>query len=165
MPVKEFCLVPRSQLETKQTPHRTKSQVETKLSSFHRKSPQNALGEALIPEVDTTFDDTAKILVNNADRQYADGILSFLRKHPLIRWDSSGNMMSPITGVNIFDIIRFWVTRNSSFDSEKIEDLKMLVKLTGLPKSYIKNPKAKKVLFKGGNSPLKVKQNIKWDPY
>ena len=71
MSVKEFCLVPRSHLEAKQASHQGRSQLETKLFSFQRKSPQKVLGEPLRPEVDTTFDDTSKILLPTADRQYA----------------------------------------------------------------------------------------------
>lgn len=83
-------------------------------------------------------------------------------------------MISPIHGVNIFDIICYWLTRNSGYDPTKINDLRMFVKLVSLPESFIKNPKAKAKPFKRGRPPStvkggrgvsKVKHKLAWDPY
>lgn len=187
MTVKEYCLVPRSQIEPTRPP-----QVKATLSPpqpVREKRPENVTGVITKSEVDTnTLDDTMKIILRPTEYQYADGILSYLRKHPLIRWDSNGNMMSPIRDVNIFDIIRYWVTKNSTFDSNKIPDLRMMVKLVSLPESFIKNPKARGKLLKGGslvslpesfiknpkamgkllkggNLSSKAKRKIRWHPY
>ena len=156
MPVKEFCLVPRALAEA--TLQR-KLQVNPTSQQELKKTPENALGVLPKSEADTALDEALKIILKPTEYHYANLMLPLLRKHPLIRWDSSGNMLSPIRGVNIVDIIRYWLNRNNNIDSNKIPDLRMMVKLIDLPPSFIKNPKAKAQLFKGG------KKKIKWDPY
>ena len=156
MSVKEFCLVPRALAEAT-----LKSSLQVKPTSHQefKKTPQNVSEILPKSEADTTLDESLKIILKPTEYHYADLMLAFLRKHPLVRWDSSGNMLSPIRNVNIVDIIRYWLNRNNNFDSNKISDLRMMVKLIDLPPSFIKNPKAKAQLFKGG------KKKIKWDPY
>ena len=158
MSVKEFCLVPRSLAETSLPP---KLQVKATSHQELKETPQNVSEASPKSEADTTLDENLKIILKPMEYHYAHLMLSFLRKHPLIRWDSSGNMLSPIRDVNIVDIIRYWLNRNNNFDSSKIPDLRMLVKLVNLPPSFVKNPKAKAQLFKGGVK----KKNIRWDPY
>lgn len=157
MPIKEFCLVPRSEVEAKKK--RPISLPETKIAQ------QNVKKESLTSEVDTSIEDAVKILFKPSVQQYVDGIISYLRKHPIIRWDDTGNIVTPIQGVNLFDIIHFWVTQNSNFDSSKIPDLRMMVKLIGLPKTYVKNTKARKQLFTGGNLQSNFKSRFRWEPY
>ena len=164
MSIKEFCLVPRSDVEKKRISHHFTSQVKVTPRKQQQNS-QNVMGDPLTPVVDNSIENAMKILLTQEQQQYADGIISYLRKHPIIRWDNSGNILSLISGVNLFDSIRYWANRNSNFDSTKIPDLRMMVKLIGLPETYIKNPKARKELFKGGRLSTKVKPKIKWDPY
>ena len=159
MSIKEFCLVPRSDVERKRSSHHLSPQVKV-TPRIH-----NAEGDSVTPEVDTSVENAMKILLTPAEQQYAHGIISYLRKHPIMRWDNNGDLLSPITGVNLFDIIRYWVNKNSSFDKRKIPDLRMMVKLIGLPETYIKNGRARKQLFEGGTLPSKVKPRIKWEPY
>jgi len=165
MSVKEFCLVPRSQVETRLPAYQPRTQVQPALAPQQTNTLQHVSSTPV--KDDPALDETIKILLRPTEHEYADGILSYLRKHPLIRWDSSGNMMSPIRDVNIIDIIRYWVNTNANFDASKIPDLRMMIKLVDLPKSYIRNPKARARLFKGGgHPPSKVKPGkIRWEPY
>ena len=136
MPVKEYCLIPKAEYEI----NKSSSSHQPNLHASAIVTPQPRV-EATIVEDNSSLEDTVKILLNPKDYQYAEGILSFLRKHPLIRWDKSGNMLSPIRDVNIIDIIRYWVNRNAIFDPDKISDLRMMVKLVDIPDSFI-NPLA-----------------------
>lgn len=155
MSIKEFCLVPRSDIEAKRNPYQPIPQVSL---PHERKTSQN----------ESSIDDAINILLKPTDLQYADGIISYLRKQPIVRWDSSGSILSPVRGMKLVDVIRYLVTPNGTFDSSKIPDLRMMLKLVDLPKAYVRNNKAKIHLYKDETLPstkVKQKEKIKWDPY
>lgn len=103
------------------------------------------------------------------DYDYGKGILSFLRKKPLVKWDREGKITYPVRDINIIDAIKYFVTTNSTFDANKIPDLRLVVRLGGIPESFIKNARARKKLFDnskgGGKKKNKKKRKMLWEPY
>lgn len=162
MVVKEYCLIPKSKLD-KHEYFKTPSPPHPSPPQRIEKPDERVLKEA---EYDTSVDDSLKMALRPSDYEYGKGILSFLRKKPLVKWDREGQFTYPVRDINIVEAIRYWVTKNSTFDPNKIGDLRLLVRVGGLPESFIKNSRAKSKLFsKGGQKTIKKKKKINWIPY
>lgn len=160
MVVKEYCLIPKSKVDKHDyfknlpptAPHKALDKIDAVTLSK--------------PEHDSTVDDLMKMTLKPSDYDYGKGILSFLRKKPLVKWDREGQITYPVRDINIIDAIKYFVTKNSTFDTNKIADLRLVVRLGGVPESFIKNMRARHKLFdnhKGGAK--KQKRKIMWEPY
>lgn len=157
--VKEYCLIPKSRMD---------KHFNTPLTSPTFRQGLQQPGEKVLsePKYDSTVDDLMRMSLKAGDYEYGKTILSFLRKKPLVKWDRSGELTYPIRDINIVEAIKYFVTIHGAFDSDKIGDLRLLVRVTGLPESLMRNPRAKKNLFpvnRGGKK--KKTKKIKWVPY
>ena len=75
-------------------------------------------------------------------REYAKSILKHLAG--IIKYDSNGNILDPITGINIIDVIRFFIT--NSADRHIKEKIRVLLNMIKIPPSYIRNALARRYL-------------------
>lgn len=100
------------------------------------------------PPLDNRIDARMKA----TQRDYVKAFLSLMKHTPGIMWDTTGNLLSPITNFNIIDILQTLSDTNSKlgFKADDVPFIKMLLHNTNLDPSFIRNTKAKRQLFGGG---------------
>lgn len=117
------------------------------------------------------------IFFKTNQQDYAKSLLEFYRKQSLIRWDELGQIQSPITGLNILDVIKYFASSSShSFSVKEKELLKILHNFAPLPYDYMRSPAARRYLTgvhkAGGNVKVKpmsalmsAQSKMRWNPY
>ena len=120
--------------------------------------------------------DKVGIFIKPSVQEYAKSMLDYLKsRSDTVSWDEYGNLLSPIRGLNILEIIRALGVQGSKISELDKQKLKIFLASISLPASYIRNTLFKKLSL-GGTiittihpTPLKrcKKENkkYKWHPY
>jgi len=125
--------------------------------------------------VNPSLEHLVGIFFKASQQEYAKSLLEFYRQQSLIRWDELGQIQSPVPGLNILDVIKYFAS-SSSFSIKEKELLKILHNFAPVPYDYIRNSAAKRYLTgvhkAGGNVKGKpiavltsVQRKMRWNPY
>jgi len=97
--------------------------------------------------VNPSLEHLVGIFFKASQQEYAKSLLEFYRQQSLIRWDELGQIQSPVTGLNILDVIKYFASSSSpSFSIKEKELLKILHNFAPVPYDYMRSPAAKRYL-------------------
>lgn len=116
------------------------------------------------------------VFFKNTQQDYAKSLLGIYQQQPLIRWDEMGQLQSPVSVLNILDVIKYMTSATSLSLKEK-DLLRLLHSFAPIPLEYVRNPTAKRFLsgrdYKGGGSTKSMpafaskhmRKKMRWNPY
>ena len=142
MSSKELCLVPKNIMQE----YIRKFDMENKpLATHHKPIPlRNS-------KSDSNLENLIELFIEGKYRKYGLNLLKYYESKPNVNIDSEGNLLRPVSGLNIMDIINFYTLNKASSDvKEKIKVLNLLIPL---PEFYIRNKKSRKFIYDKDLSP------------
>lgn len=95
------------------------------------------------------------IRVSARNIEYVKSMLVLLQRNPLVSWDENGDLLTPITGRNIIEILNVLSENNVKsarrIDSDYLSEIKHLLNITGIHFDFVRNTKVRRqLLHKGG---------------
>nr|XP_053640390.1 uncharacterized protein LOC128694321 [Cherax quadricarinatus] len=106
------------------------------------------------------------IRVSARNIEYVKSMLVLLQRNPLVSWDENGDLLTPITGRNIIEILNVLSENNVKSarrnDSDYLTEIKHLLNITGIHFDFVRNTKVRRqLLHKGGG----VRRETSWISY
>ena len=178
MSVREYCLVPKTLADEiihhkqNEVKNRFMREEEEDINKTPLRNPQFSIQRQQQP----SLLDKVGIFISLSRQEYARSMLEYLKsKSDIVSWDEYGNLLSPIKGLNILEIIRVLGTQGSKISTSDKQKVKIFLDSISLPSSYIKNTSFKKLSL-GGTiittmQPTSLKhckkknKKCKWIPY
>ena len=140
----EYCLVPKAIADQmiKQTnfPNIQNSKIEDSLST-----PKTMFSRPITDTGNPSLDHIVNLMVEDKHRGYALSVIKYLQDHPEVKYNTDGNFIAPVPGLNVSDVLGFFLNnKTSSFIKEKIKLMNDYIKI---PPYYIKNKNSKEELY------------------
>lgn len=85
--------------------------------------------------------------ISPANVKIAKAFINLFDKHENIQWNNTGRLIKPIARFNIIDVIRNLVQLKTRISMEDIPFYKLILEMTDIQPSMIKNVKARKQIF------------------
>lgn len=85
--------------------------------------------------------------ISPASREAAKALLTFFDKKEHIRWDSKGQLISPIDNYNVIDIIKTLLQSKANIKKSDIPFYRLILNEAGIVPELIKNMKLRQQLF------------------
>ena len=112
----------------------------SKLRPTYKFSSPNISPDKSNPDIGHLID----IIFELKNRHYASSILKYFENEANVSYDEHGNITNPATGLNVFDLIKYFVS-NRAEPSIKLK-IKNLYNILRIPSKYIRNIHARKYL-------------------
>lgn len=173
----EYCLVPRNLAEKLyQKNHQDDNEMKGGSPSKKRVKvkPRNRCkiplikipnrGEYMNPDLENLLD----LKFPPTSVRYAKALLSLFKNKSHIKWDEMGNLITPIDGYNLVDMIKKMVQEKSLLELNELPFYKMLTTTASIPLELIKNNQVRGQLL---GVPVKTKKKknesgyASWQPY
>ena len=88
-----------------------------------------------------------RVHVKPIHRDYVTSMLKLIGSVRGVTWSKDGDLISPVTGLNIVKILNTFSQYREALPASEIPSVKLLLKLVDISKDFIKNPVARKQLF------------------
>lgn len=155
--MKEYCLVPVKIAEKYiQSKNKIPTQESTPKAVIPATKPRPIVSPPSTPNVNSLV----KSFMTPATQEFGVSVVNLLRNSPGVSWDDKGNLLAPISGINLIDLLQIMANKKGTFPAAHRPLIKTLFGLTDLPKDIIKNPSERKRVFGGGAG-----QFIGWEAY
>ena len=154
--MKEYCLVPRATAEKillkSTSPLKREKLVNTQPSPARvtpnlegvihvKKNDNNNNNNKPSIEHLVTLSGTVKA------REYLLDLLEILKQNPEVSWDSYGNTLRPITGINLPHTLKILTEHNKIFNNEELPLIRIFMHSVPRLSQYIRNGRAYKQIY------------------
>ena len=137
----EYCLVPKKIADE----FLNQRQMSREYDQTDNVTPKSTYSNPIAISENPTLENLIDLSFEDKHRKYASSVMKYFRDHPLIKFDSEGKILSPVPGINIIDVVKFFITsKGSFFTKEKIKILNDFIKI---PSYYIRHKTARNYLY------------------
>ena len=146
--IKEYLLIPRSRAESLLS-----SNNDNDKRSITSTSPPPPARKKKVKVGKPSLRHLLHLYTPPSIRDYTESLLTMFENAPGVEWDTSGNLISPVRGENILEIISvLGMPKSSSYRNHRIDipGLKLLLDTANIPPKFLKNASLKAKLNKGG---------------
>ena len=148
--IKEYLLIPRSRAESLLSSNNDND----KRSITSASPPPPALKKKKVQVGKPSLRHLLHLYTPPSIRGYAESLLTMFENAPGVEWDTSGNLISPVRGENILEIISvLGMPKSSPYRTGRMDipGLKLLLDTANIPPKFLKNASLKAKLNKGGS--------------
>ena len=153
----EYCLVPRKianeilksidDKDVRKENLKTDPRFENNTPSYRQDvtEPRSTFSRQNVRETNPPLDHLIDLLVDDKFTGYAKSVVKYFQEHPSVRYDTEGYISTPTIGLNLMDVIQFFIT--GKIDSGVKERIKLMNDFVHIPPYYIKHKNAKEFMY------------------
>ena len=119
--MKEFCLLPRKLAEKCLATSASDAERPTLpvASTFNNPTPE--------------LENLLRAQVNSAHQDFGMSFINLLKQTPGITWDSRGNLLSPVQGINLLSLISTLANKKGKFPAQNKSLITTLFEIGNIP--------------------------------
>ena len=152
--MKEYCLVPRATAEKVllKSDNQLKRKTPSLESSSHaRITPPVSLEHVINNNNNNnnkpSIDHLVALSGTVKSRKYLLDLLEILKQNPEVSWDSYGNTLKPITGINVPRLLKILTELNKLFNNEELPLIRLFIHSVPGISQFIRNSRAFNQLY------------------